>query len=533
MVAEQKSLANRRGRTLTADENRIVLALLLALQLQEQKTTTDAVDQVAEWIGSSNKTVVAVWKQWQEQKTVPQPRAQLRGAAAAGHPWRRSLLTADATAVLQLSLLIAQQKAKHCSARILCNQLRTEHNIDVSRWTVRRWLGKLGYRWRKSRSIGPQTEAIRAKRIRAFLKEYAAALKKEEAGEVVLVYIDESFVHTNHYWRWGWFSVSNEVHRKSGRGTRLILFHALTKDGLLAKRDRDGTPFEATNVITDAAFNAELVFEGLNLEEDYHKSVDGDVFISWVQCRLIPAFKALYPGKKMVLVLDNAPCHHAHAADWKNPNRMTKLEIAQWLVDQSFRDIKITRDGEERTFGLASLFSSRASKYSPSVDEMRGVMKAHLAAHPELNQTRLQKIFSEKNYQLIFTPPYTPQVQPIELLWAHVKNYVARHSDANTDVKGLQALVRKGFYGDEETQHEGAGEPLCGRLRNHCHKWMNTFIQNDEDLSGTLEELVVAGEPQADVFDDADEAENEDDDDDESNDDEDDEGNENDDPSED
>ena len=33
-------------------------------------------------------------------------------------------------------------------------------------------------------------------------------------------------------------------------------------------------------------------------------------FMEWVDEKLIPTFKARFPDKKMILVLDNAPYHH-------------------------------------------------------------------------------------------------------------------------------------------------------------------------------------------------------------------------------
>lgn len=505
MVLQHRSLVNQAGRSLTVGENRAVLALMLALQLYEGKTKTEAVQAIASWLGSAKKTIYAVWDEWGEQGKVPERKEETRGGAAPSHWCRRTLLNAEQTATLHLALLTAQQKGKFCSSSLLKKELNSKHNLDVSARTVRRWLNKLGYRWGRRRNIGTQTKAVRDKRVRAFLVEYAAALKEEEAGRCVLVYTDESYVHTGHHSAYGWFRGTNEVQRKTGRGIRLILLHAMTRDGLLAKKNSQGVAVSASSTVTDAAFNAELIWQGLNVEEDYHKSVDGDVFISWVENRLIPAYKALYKNKKMVLVLDNAPYHHCHAADWKNPNQMTKLEIAAWLVDQNFTQIEVFREGQKRTFGLASLFAGRSGKYAPTVEEMKQVMKEHLAKHPELNRTRLQEIFSKHGYQLIFTPPYTPQVQPIELVWAHVKNYVARQTDAQTNVEQLQRLVRQGFYGDAATAHEEVGSALCQRLLTCCHRWMNKFIDDDEDLDGDLANLLVDGEPVADAYDDQEE----------------------------
>jgi transposase len=509
MAADHAALINPRGRSLTSGERRMVLALLLSLRLHLNHTATQAVDRVVEWLRVSNNTVYAVWHHWKEERCVGEPMEGVRGGAAASHPNHTSHLTPEQTATLQQTLFAAQQKAKHCSTSLLINELKSKHGIEVRKWTVCRWLRRLGYRWAQSRAVGKMTQQARAARVRAFIQEYAAALQQEKDGKVVVVYTDESFCHTGHHSRRGWFAETNEVQRATGKGKRLILLHAMTRGGLLTKRNAAGVPHPASANVTEAAFNAELVFEGLNIAEDYHKSVNADVFMSWVEHRLIPAYKSLYGNKPMALVLDNAPYHHARPAGWQNPNQMSKLELATWLVDLGVKDVQVERDGQMRTFGLASLFAPRSGKYAPRVEEMRRFMKQHLAAHPHLNRTRLQEVFAQHGYKLIFTPPYTPQVQPIELVWAHVKNYVARQTHAGTDQKALQALVRQGFYGDASTGHEAVGAALCDRLLACCHRWIDAFIAADEDLDGSVMALQVAGEESADLCDDVEEGEEE------------------------
>jgi hypothetical protein len=324
----------------------------------------------------------------------------------------------------------------------------------------------------------------------------------------VLVYTDESYCHTGHHSRYGWFQKrspeKNEIQRKTGRGIRLILFHALTADGLLLKKGHT-----ASSNVSEPTFNSELIFQGLNVDEDYHKSVNGDVFMAWAENRLIPTFKIQYPNKKMVLVLDNAPYHHSRPAGWKNPNKMNKLEIAAWLVEEEVKELKVTREGKTHTFGLASLFAARSSKYAPSVDEMRKFMKEYLKQHPEKNRTRLQECFVKHGFELIFTPPYTPQTQPIELVWAHVKNYVARNTTIDTNVEVLTELLRKGFYGDPAADHEGVGASYAQRVIDSCRKWMNKFIKDDDDLEGTVEQLSLSKDEDVDIYDDVDEGEEE------------------------
>ena len=51
---------------------------------------------------------------------------------------------------------------------------------------------------------------------------------------------------------------------------------------------------------------AEFLFIG-NTKGDYHDSINAKNFDEWVKERLVPTFEAKFPGKRMILVLDNAP----------------------------------------------------------------------------------------------------------------------------------------------------------------------------------------------------------------------------------
>jgi DDE superfamily endonuclease len=44
----------------------------------------------------------------------------------------------------------------------------------------------------------------------------------------------------------------------------------------------------------------------------YHDNMNSEKFKKWVENRLIPTFKWLYPGKGIILIFDNAHYHHKH-----------------------------------------------------------------------------------------------------------------------------------------------------------------------------------------------------------------------------
>ena len=53
--------------------------------------------------------------------------------------------------------------------------------------------------------------------------------------------------------------------------------------------------------------SAGWVFKANSKQKDYHKNFNGEMFMTWVNRFLLPTFKKKYPGKKMLLTLDNAP----------------------------------------------------------------------------------------------------------------------------------------------------------------------------------------------------------------------------------
>ena len=134
-------------------------------------------------------------------------------------------------------------------------------------------------------------------------------------------------------------------------------------------------------------------------------------------------------------------------------------------------------------------------------------VKAYLQRHPGTNQTLLQQEFARHGFQLLYTPPYQCDTQPIEMLWAYVKNYVGRVMGDDHSVAAVTQLTRQGFYGDEANNHAPADAAFCQRLIEHTHKWLNAWIERDEELSGDIRHLDGAVAENDDVWDDLDDAE--------------------------
>ena len=168
-----------------------------------------------------------------------------------------------------------------------------------------------------------------------YCKDFDAALKLQAAGTHIIVYMDESYCHVNHRGARTWWKPGNTAQRGRGKGSLLILIHAITKDGFLCGTDPDGIRHPVDEWETGTHPTTEMVFRSKyavkHRVKDYHDTMDGEFFMYWVEKRLTPAFEAKYPGKTMILCLDNAPYHHTLVEDGFRPGNMSKEAIVERL----------------------------------------------------------------------------------------------------------------------------------------------------------------------------------------------------------
>jgi len=196
----------------------------------------------------------------------------------------------------------------------------------------------------------------------------------------------------------------------------------------------------------------------------------------------------------MILVLDNASYHHIRGDDWITPSSMNKKKLAFTLIERcgisSFEVYRTEPNGSTRKwrFGQASFYQN-TSRFAPSVPEMREELRKFLLLNPDFQRTKVRELFDEHNYQLIYTPPYTPETQPIELMWGYIKNYVARQHVHGRTLTLLRKQTLQGCYGNGLDEHVGVTPELCIKFINNRHDWCNQFIESDSMLSGDLENL--------------------------------------------
>ena len=464
----------------------MALSLLhIASKVKQGLSFDAAVKETAATEKTSPRTLRAAFQLYQEMGEIREPSTSQRGRGNPTHSLNSNNTDEfgpSLDAELLMHELVHKQKEEGTSitSTIISAELRSRLNVAVSRRTVRRWLHALGYRWRHKRYVGGMKPQARNVRIRQFILEYAAALSEEEAGRAIVVYMDESYIHSHHATKKGWFHSSNSDVIGDGDGKRLIILHAMTDSGLLAVPDEI-----ASNWLNEPSLTAELVFEEV-LEDgednsDYHNTMTGAKFVAWLRNRLLPTFAELYPGKKMFLVLDNASYHKPRDESWVSGSKAkNKHELAHTLLDLGVTEL--TTAGDKPRTVPAHRFEAAVSAGGPSKDDLLAAVQKWLDEHPDHNRTVVEQLMSDAGHSLVYTPPFCPEVQPIELLWAQIKRYVADRSTHNRSMTETREQTEGAF--------EQITKMLCNSIVRHCHDWIDQFIASEaaEELQqcGTL-----------------------------------------------
>lgn len=438
-----------------------------------------------------------VWDEWFAVEDMFSPKKRGRPKLDPTKCYSGSQLSEVHILYLEGWIDMTKREGECVNVKILQGLLREECNVDVPAHVIRTVLGRLGYIWGKAKKVGMSTRKSpdAEKLLHDYLVKYADALKKQATGEYVIVYMDESFLHQKHSANYTFFhpdsDSKNKVFCGTGKGQRLIIVHAISEDGLLSVPD-EGRLEDDTWELKEEALTAEWVFVGKIRKADYHKNMNGDNFMKWVQKRLIPAFEAIYPDKKMILVLDNAPYHHCRKDDYIDVRNMKRKALFdELIITAQQKTIKIKRGGDLLEVDLVQHRKSvkgSASKPIPLNNELRAELQKYVDDHPETQNGKLFELFEAKQWELLWTPPYTPTLQPIELLWAFSKGRVAKQFDTKRSVQQTRLQYFEALYGTET--REGYTSELCKSHIEHCHGWANKYIENDPKLSGTIDDLL-------------------------------------------
>ena len=207
------------------------------------------------------------------------------------------------------------------------------------------------------------------------------------------VYLDESYVNKNHSKDFIWYSGEDGpwTQKPTGKGERLIIINAITRSGWVP--------------------GAKLVFKSTRKTGDYHGQMNSDLFQKWFVEMLL---ENIPPNS--LIIMDNASYHNTLAEHSPPTPLCSKKRILEWLEKN-----KIYCRTDCLKPELVEILKKIAPEPSYAIDE----------------------IARSKGHEVIRTPPYHPELQPIETCWGVVKNHIARHSDFT--MQNLMQQLEVGF----------------------------------------------------------------------------------------
>ena len=280
------------------------------------------------------------------------------------------------------------------SAERLRAHLREVHEVEIEKTTLWRALMRWGFSFgagRRRDSLREQDYVIHARR--RYLREIRANRGSDGLPLRPEVYLDETFINKNHSQQTTWYAEDDGpwVNKPSGVGPRLIIGHAITRDGWI---DR-----------------GQLCFEAKKRTGDYHGQMNWANFSTWFTQVLMPNL----PPRSLIM-MDNAGYHNTLAADRFPKPDTTVDQLRRWL----------THNGHPwREDMLRSELMTQCQKY---------------AALPEF---RLDQLAAAAGHKILRTPQYHCDLQPIESCWAVVKNYMADNCDFT--MAGLRSNLPQAF----------------------------------------------------------------------------------------
>lgn len=274
----------------------------------------------------------------------------------------------------------ANREGGYITLEMLCRHLEA---ISPDQEFSIRTLGRALDRWGFTFGKGTRSQRLKEKdHVVAARQRYLRRKRANRNGEDTFrpeVYLDESYVNKNHSNDFVWYFDDDGpwIQKPTGKGERLIIINAITKDGWVP--------------------GAKLTFKGSKKTGDYHGQMNQKLFTKWFRDQLLPNIP-----EGSLIIMDNAAYHNVLSAHSPPIATCGKDRIRSWLEQNN---IPLREDCLKV--------------------EMIEILRK-IAPSPTY---ALDVIAEEHGHEILRTPPYHPELQPIETCWAVVKNQIGRTCD--------------------------------------------------------------------------------------------------------
>lgn len=257
----------------------------------------------------------------------------------------------------------------------------------ISKRTLNRLLQRAGFYFGKGKKVNAliETDAIRTLRAR-YLRLKLANRNGKGLPIIPEVYLDESYCHKNHTKSATWVDAADMANYvPSGKGPRAVMIGA----GVIRA--------QSNKLVAEFVPDSLKIWEAKAAEkedDDYHGNFDAEIFDGWFDDLCYTAMMQYGP---VIFHMDGAKYHLRNLSPTPT-NAWLKAKIQEWL----------TAHGVHWEWAMLK-------------PELLSLAKAQNVP----KDYACVRIAANYGHRVLITPPYHPELQPIEIIWAVVKNTVA------------------------------------------------------------------------------------------------------------
>lgn len=181
---------------------------------------------------------------------------------------------------------------------------------------------------------------------------------------------------------------------------------------------------------------------------DYQNGFNGDNFVNWWKIQLLPNLH-----QPSLIILDTAKYHLVYDTDVPVLSKTKKAALQEYLARKG-----VSVDPHDTGIQLRH----RAEEW----------IRDH-------EKPAIVKLAEELGHQVLFTPPNHPDLQPIRMVWAHIKRNVGREHKKNRTLEIVcNRLLQEFAKLDDQSSREAIQRMIdqCSTLALEMHE----EIQNDD-----------------------------------------------------
>lgn len=371
---KDKTMNSTQGKALTPEVKRVVVSVKKYFDSKKKKSDASSINQTSEAVGIGVTSVKRIMTAYNKDPKLLDLSIKMRGRPA------HSVGETNQERVRNY-VRSANKKGEYITLSdikefILNNSLNESFHIATLARTLNRWGYEFG-KGTRSQHLKEKDHVILARY--KYLRGMRSNRNKDGSTIRNEIYLDESYVNKNHSNDYIWYSGEDGpwVQKPTGKGDRLIIINAISMDGWVR--------------------GAKLVFKSTRKTGDYHGQMNRELFKKWFIEMLLPNIP-----KNSNIIMDNASYHNILAESSPPTSLSSKNKIIKWLEKNNI-------------------------PFEPDS------LKVELIELLKINNPKpifeLDKIAAKDGHQIFRTPPYHPELQPIEICWGVVKNHIAKNCD--------------------------------------------------------------------------------------------------------